>query len=207
MGRARAGSDPGGRDRQIPGGYVQLRLRPRTSSCCSTADRACPATTCARRIPSWPTTASASSPSTSSAPASRTGRPMNRCGASRATSRRWRRSAPRSTSARCICSAIPGAAGWRSNMRVHHGDKLKTLLLEDTVADMPHLISELERLRVRARLRDRRDDAAARGARHHQPSGIHGGDHPAELPPCLPADGTGRRRSSVRSTTGTWART
>jgi len=30
---------------------------------------------------------------------------------------------------------------------VHHGDKLKTLLLEDTVADMPHLISELERLR------------------------------------------------------------
>ena len=30
---------------------------------------------------------------------------------------------------------------------MHHGDKLKTLLLEDTVADMPHLISELERLR------------------------------------------------------------
>ena len=38
--------------------------------------------------------------------------------------------------------------GWLAiEYAVHHGDKLKTLLLEDTVADMPHLISELERLR------------------------------------------------------------
>ena len=38
--------------------------------------------------------------------------------------------------------------GWLAiEYAVHHGDQLKTLLLEDTVADMPHLISELERLR------------------------------------------------------------
>jgi proline iminopeptidase len=39
--------------------------------------------------------------------------------------------------------------GWLAiEYAVHHGDKLKTLLLEDTVADMPHLVSELERLRA-----------------------------------------------------------
>ena len=39
--------------------------------------------------------------------------------------------------------------GWLAiEYALHHGDKLKTLLLEDTVADMPHLISELERLRA-----------------------------------------------------------
>jgi proline iminopeptidase len=38
--------------------------------------------------------------------------------------------------------------GWLAiEYAVHHSDKLKTLLLEDTVADMPHLVSELERLR------------------------------------------------------------
>lgn len=38
--------------------------------------------------------------------------------------------------------------GWLAiEYALHHGDKLKTLLLEDTVADMPHLIGELERLR------------------------------------------------------------
>jgi proline iminopeptidase len=39
--------------------------------------------------------------------------------------------------------------GWLAiEYAVHHGDKLNTLLLEDTVADMPHLVSELERLRA-----------------------------------------------------------
>ncbi len=39
--------------------------------------------------------------------------------------------------------------GWLAiEYALHHGDKLKSLLLEDTVADMPHLISELERLRA-----------------------------------------------------------
>jgi len=38
--------------------------------------------------------------------------------------------------------------GWLAiEYALHHGDKLKSLLLEDTVADMPHLVSELERLR------------------------------------------------------------
>lgn len=39
--------------------------------------------------------------------------------------------------------------GWLAiEYAVHHGDKLKTLILEDTVADIPHLVSELERLRA-----------------------------------------------------------
>jgi len=39
--------------------------------------------------------------------------------------------------------------GWLAiEYAMHHGDKLKSLLLEDTVADMPHLIAELERLRA-----------------------------------------------------------
>ena len=38
--------------------------------------------------------------------------------------------------------------GWLAiDYALHHGDKLKTLLLEDTVADMPHSIAELNRLR------------------------------------------------------------
>jgi proline iminopeptidase len=38
--------------------------------------------------------------------------------------------------------------GWLAiEYALHHGAALKTLLLEDTVADMPHLVSELERLR------------------------------------------------------------
>ncbi|HET6621816.1 MAG TPA: proline iminopeptidase-family hydrolase [Dongiaceae bacterium] len=38
--------------------------------------------------------------------------------------------------------------GWLAiEYAISHGDKLKTLLLEDTVADMPHLVSELQRLR------------------------------------------------------------
>ena len=38
--------------------------------------------------------------------------------------------------------------GWLAiEYALHHGDQLKTLMLEDTVADMPHLVSELERLR------------------------------------------------------------
>ena len=38
--------------------------------------------------------------------------------------------------------------GWLAiEYALHHGDKLKTLLLEDTVADMPHSIAELNRLR------------------------------------------------------------
>lgn len=38
--------------------------------------------------------------------------------------------------------------GWLAiEYALHHGDKLRTLVLEDTVADMPHLVSELERLR------------------------------------------------------------
>ena len=39
--------------------------------------------------------------------------------------------------------------GWLAiEYALHYGDQLKTLLLEDTVADMPHLVSELERLRA-----------------------------------------------------------
>ena len=38
--------------------------------------------------------------------------------------------------------------GWLAiDYALHHGDTLKTLLLEDTVADMPHSIAELNRLR------------------------------------------------------------
>jgi len=39
--------------------------------------------------------------------------------------------------------------GWLAiEYALHHGEALKTLILEDTVADMPHLVSELERLRA-----------------------------------------------------------
>jgi proline iminopeptidase len=39
--------------------------------------------------------------------------------------------------------------GWLAiEYALHHGDALKTLILEDTVADMPHLVLELDRLRA-----------------------------------------------------------
>ena len=62
-------------------------------------------------------------------------------------SRRSRRCARPSTWAGCICSAIPGAAGSSIEYAITYPDSLKSLILENTCGDMPHLISELDRLR------------------------------------------------------------
>ena len=80
--------------------------------------------------------------------------------------------------------------GWLAiDYALTYPENLKTLILEDTVADMPHLVSRAGAAARGARARDRGDDAEARGAGHLQPPGIPGGDHHPQLPPCLPAAG------------------
>lgn len=80
--------------------------------------------------------------------------------------------------------------GWLAiEYALTYPENLKTLILEDTVADMPHLISELETAARSARSRNSVDDAEARGAGHLQSSGISRGRHHPQLSPRLPSAG------------------
>ena len=107
---------------------------------------------------------------------------------------------------RSICSASPGAAGSSIEYGVTWPQHLKTIILENTCGDMPHLVSELNRLRAalgpetEAMMQQHEAEGTAR------PSRIPGRDHHPEPPPRLPP-GSGRHRCSARSRAGTWRST
>ena len=80
--------------------------------------------------------------------------------------------------------------GWLSiEYGVTFPHSLKTVILEDTCGDMPHLVSELERLRAAlgpetvAMMQQHEAEGIAR------PPGVSGRDHDPELPPRLPPQG------------------
>jgi proline iminopeptidase len=80
--------------------------------------------------------------------------------------------------------------GWLGiDYALTYPENLQTLILEDTVADMPHLIVELERLRAAlgSETVAMMQKHEARGT--YRSPGISGGDHHPQLPPCLPPFG------------------
>ena len=93
-------------------------------------------------------TACAWSPGTSSAPAAPTGPRTPRCGRSNATRARWSRCAPASASAASMSWASPGAASSRSSMPWPSPTASASLVLSNTVADVPMHLAEMERLRA-----------------------------------------------------------